>query len=121
MSAPDGDLWFVSHSGLFRSEDGGQSFKRIESEVAVQSLSFGKPRETGGRNTLFAIGMKYGIRAIWRSDDSGVHWTRLNDDKHQYGRRFRVLTGNLQHYGRVYVGTDGRGIVYGEPALSGKR
>lgn len=121
MAAPDGDLWFVSRSGLFRSEDGGQSFKRITSDVAVQSLSFGKPRETGGRNTLYAIGAKDGTRAIWRSDDSGVHWTRLNDDKHQYGRRFRVLAGDLQHYGRVYVGTDGRGIVYGEPALSGKR
>lgn len=115
MAAPDGDLWFVSRSGLFRSEDRGLSFRRIVSDVEVQVLSFGKPRAAGTKYTLFAIGVKDNSRAIWRSDDSGIHWSRLNDDKHQYGRRFRVLAGDLQHHGRVYVGTDGRGIVYGEP------
>lgn len=33
----------------------------------------------------------------------------------QPGQRFRTLAGDLQHDGRVYVATDGRGIVYGEP------
>jgi xyloglucan-specific exo-beta-1,4-glucanase len=115
MAAPDGDLWFVSRSGLFRSEDRGLSFGRITGEVAIQVLAFGKPRKTGDKQALYAIGARDGIRAIWRSDDSGVRWLRLNDDRHQYGRRFRVLAGDLQYYGRVYVGTDGRGIIYGEP------
>ena len=39
----------------------------------------------------------------------------MNDDRHQYGTRFRCLAGDPRIFGRVYVGTDGRGILYGEP------
>jgi xyloglucan-specific exo-beta-1,4-glucanase len=115
MAAPDGDLWFVSGSGLFRSENHGLSFKRIADDLQVQALSFGKPSKNGEKHTLYAIGAKDNKRAIWRSDDSGAHWLKLNDERNQYGQRFRTLAGDLQHYGRIYVGTDGRGIVYGEP------
>lgn len=111
-----GQLWFLSQKGLFRSNDHGRSFQRVGTDIAVEELSFGKPRDEGSRPTLFAIGSREGERAIWRSDNNGEHWIKLNGERHQYGRRFRTLTGDLQHYGRVYVGTDGRGIVYGEPA-----
>jgi xyloglucan-specific exo-beta-1,4-glucanase len=30
--------------------------------------------------------------------------------------RFRVIAGDPRVFGRVYVGTDGRGVFYGEPA-----
>jgi hypothetical protein len=58
MAAPDGDLWLLSRSGLFRSEDGGLSFRRMESDVKVRVLGFGKPRRPGDRHTLYAIGIK---------------------------------------------------------------
>jgi len=41
---------------------------------------------------------------------------RVNDDRHQYGNRFRCITGDPRIYGRVYAGTEGRGIVYGDRA-----
>jgi photosystem II stability/assembly factor-like uncharacterized protein len=110
-----GELWFVSESGLFHSTDSGETFTKIKADIQVQLLSFGKPGAGRTQATLFAIGSRGGSRAIWQSDDSGVHWINLNNDKHQYGKRYRVLSGDLQHYGRVYVGTDGRGIVYAEP------
>lgn len=110
-----GELWFVSTSGLFHSTDGGETFTKVAGDIRVQRLSFGKPRPNHSEATLFAIGVRDGDRAVWRSDDSGLHWINLNDDQHQYGKRYRVLCGDLQHYGRVYVGTDGRGIVYAEP------
>lgn len=110
-----GDLWFVSRAGLFHSKDRGLSFQKMATDLNVQILSFGKPRRDSEAPTLFAIGTKGGDRRIWRSDDSGVHWLKLNDDRHRYGQRFRTLSGDLQYYGRVYVATDGRGIVYGEP------
>lgn len=110
-----GDLWFVSRSGLFHSKDRGVSFQKVAGDINVQILSFGKSRTGSRAPTLFAIGTKGKDRLIWRSDDAGAHWLRLNDDQHRYGERFRTLAGDLQHYGRVYVATDGRGIVYGEP------
>jgi hypothetical protein len=39
---------------------------------------------------------------------------RINDDAHEYGRRFHCIAADPRVYGRVFVGTDGRGIVYGE-------
>ena len=35
--------------------------------------------------------------------------------EHQWGLRFRTLTGDPRTFGRVYVATDGRGILYGDP------
>jgi hypothetical protein len=45
----------------------------------------------------------------------GASWTRINDDTHQYGA-LGAITGDPRVYGRVYVGTEGRGIVYGDIA-----
>ena len=46
----------------------------------------------------------------------GAAWTRINDDQHQWGWIGQVVIGDPRVYGRVYVGTNGRGILYGEPA-----
>jgi xyloglucan-specific exo-beta-1,4-glucanase len=52
---------------------------------------------------------------IFRSDDAGKQWERINDDQHQYGW-IAVVTGDPRVYGRVYISTGGRGIVYGDIA-----
>ncbi|WP_262423414.1 hypothetical protein [Brevundimonas denitrificans] len=52
---------------------------------------------------------------VYRSDDAGRSWLRVNDDRHEYGRRYRAVAGDPRIPGRVYVATDGRGVVYGEP------
>lgn len=109
-----GELWLVLRAGLFRSSDGGRSFARVPSSVSVTALSFGKAPPQRTHPTLYAIGTRDEMRAIWRSDDEGMTWLRLNDDRHEYGRRYRVIAGDAQVFGRVYVGTDGRGILVGE-------
>ncbi|PLR25049.1 hypothetical protein SGCZBJ_12485 [Caulobacter zeae] len=111
-----GHLWFVSTQGLYRSTDGGARFTRIDGGVQVDQLDLGAPPPGKAHPALFAIGRKDGVRAIWRSDDEGKSWVRVNDGRHEYGRRFRCLAADMRVYGRVYVGTDGRGIVYGEPS-----
>lgn len=56
------------------------------------------------------------MRGIYGSLDGGARWTRINDTAHQWGLRLRVISGDPRRFGRVYVGTDGRGIMYGDPA-----
>lgn len=112
----EGDLWFVSRSGLYNSRDGGQSFDRIDGGLNVEMMDFGKPAAGSTYPTLFAIGTRGDVRGVFRSDDRGKSWIRLNDDQHEYGRRFRAIAGDPRVFGRVYVATDGRGVVYGEPA-----
>ena len=115
----EGDLWFVSGQGLFHSIDGGKIFKRSVGTLSVEALSFGKSPKGGDYPALFALGRQDNTRAVWRSDDQGVTWLRLNDERHQWGTRFRCIAADPRIFGRVYIGTDGRGILYGEPAPAG--
>jgi photosystem II stability/assembly factor-like uncharacterized protein len=105
----------VSRAGLFHSQDAGRHFARVDCDLQVAALAFGKAPMEHSYPTLYAIGSRAAVTAIWRSDDVGKHWSRINDDAHEYGRRFRVIAGDPRVFGRVYVGTDGRGIIYGEP------
>jgi hypothetical protein len=61
-----------------------------------------------------------GLRGIFRSDNTGRAWVRINDDQHQWGLLLHI-TGDPKQYGRVYVGTHGRGTLYGDPAGRGPR
>jgi hypothetical protein len=63
---------------------------------------------------LYLVGTVDGVRGIFRSDDFAVTWLRINDDRHQWGLLMHI-TGDPKKYGRVYVGTHGRGTIYGDP------
>jgi hypothetical protein len=114
----EGDLWLVSRSGLFHSTDGGKTFARSGGNVQVELLSFGKAPAGSTYPALFAVGRQGETRAIFRSDNAGQSWIRINDAQHQWGNRFRCIAGDPRIFGRVYIGTDGRGILYGEPAAA---
>jgi xyloglucan-specific exo-beta-1,4-glucanase len=106
-----GDLWFVSKQGLFHSSNAGKTFAKIDSDLQIDTISFGKVAPGKDYPTLFAIATLNKLKSIYRSDDVGGTWIRVNDDAHQYGTRFRCIAGDPRVFGRVYVGTDGRGIL----------
>lgn len=110
-----GDLWVIAREGLFHSADAGRTFARVDGGIFVAALGFGKAPPGRSYPALYALGAKGNTYAVWRSDDAGVSWIRINDAAHEYGRRFRCIAGDPRVFGRVYVGTDGRGIVYGQP------
>lgn len=111
-----GHLWYVSKQGLYRSADGGARFTKVESDIGVEMLAFGAPPPRRSYPALYAIGWRGQTRGVFRSDDQGRSWTRVNDEHSEYARRFRCIAADPRVYGRVYIGTDGRGVVYGEPA-----
>ena len=84
-------------------------------ELAISHFGLGKAAAGASAPTLFALGTRDGLTAVWRSTDGGAKWDRINDDAHQWGLRFRMLSGDPRIFGRVYVATDGRGILYGDP------
>ena len=54
------------------------------------------------------------INAVWgvyRSDDGGVTWRRINDDKHQFGG-IGPIAADHNIAGRLYVGGGGRGVLF---------
>jgi xyloglucan-specific exo-beta-1,4-glucanase len=60
------------------------------------------------------VGTVDGVDGVYRSDDTGATFLRINDDKHQYGNMGDALAGDPRIWGRVYLGTNGRGILYAD-------
>ena len=84
----------------------------LASSSQVHGADTGAP---GRGRTAYAAAKVAGVRGIFRSTDAGQTWVRINDDQHQWGRAGdTALTGDPRIFGRVYVGTNGRGIIYGD-------
>jgi xyloglucan-specific exo-beta-1,4-glucanase len=116
----EGDIWLAGGTstgvyGLFHSTNSGASFVRLGNVDEADNIGFGKAAAGQSYMALYTSAKIGGARGIYRSDDAGASWVRINDDQHQYGWTGGAITGDPRVYGRVYLGTNGRGIVYGEP------
>jgi len=109
------DLWIAAFDGLYLSTDRGESFVNKPVVEEMHGFGFGKAAPGHKKPALYMIGTVNGTRGIFRSDNYGDSWTRINDDRHQWGLLMHI-TGDPKKYGRVYVGTHGRGTIYGDPA-----
>ncbi|WP_105970142.1 cellulose binding domain-containing protein [Streptomyces geranii] len=114
-----GDIWLAGGAtdgayGLWHSTNGGTSFAKLSNVEQADTIGFGKAATGAAYQTLYTSAKIGGVRGIFRSTDKGVSWTRINDDAHQWGWTGAAITGDPRVYGRVYVATNGRGVVYGE-------
>ncbi|TWI67770.1 lysophospholipase L1-like esterase [Pseudoduganella lurida] len=112
-----GDVWVaLKDGGLTRTRDAGVTFSRIDGVTYAGAVGFGKAAPGSDFPALYLWGTVDGLRGVWRSLDAGNHWLRVNDDAHQYGGPGdgRFVVGDMNVFGRVYMSTAGRGIVYGE-------
>ncbi|MFX3649115.1 MAG: X2-like carbohydrate binding domain-containing protein [Paenibacillus sp.] len=115
----EGELWFAGGSedegpyGLWHSTDSGATFTKLANVEEADSIGFGKAAPGQSVVALYTVAQIDGTRGFFRSDDGGAHWVRINDDQHQYAR-VTTITGDPRLYGRVYLGTNGRGILYAD-------
>jgi photosystem II stability/assembly factor-like uncharacterized protein len=112
----EGDLWVGSRSdGLFHSTNGGASFAKLDTVEGVDALGFGKAAPGKIFPAVFLLGTIHQLHARYRSDDAGKTWVRIDDDQHQYAAaNVPLIIGDPRIYGRVYITTGGRGVVYGD-------
>ncbi|WP_051963086.1 Ig-like domain-containing protein [Deinococcus misasensis] len=111
----EGHVWLAAGSaGLFQSTNGGQSFSKISGIQTAHVVGFGKAAPGQGYMAVYISGKAGGSNGFFRSDDGGKSWVRINDDLHQFGSTNTAITGDPRVYGRVYIGTNGYGIVYGD-------
>ncbi|GLH98544.1 RICIN domain-containing protein [Phytohabitans aurantiacus] len=114
-----GDLWIAgSARGLLHSTDGGRTFTTLTTVQTASALGFGKAAPGASYQALYLIGTVKDATGVFRSTDKGATWLRVNDDAHQWGSisGSGVITGDPDTYGRVYIGTNGRGLQYGDPS-----
>lgn len=121
MPGVEGDVWLAGEgetgvSGLFHTTDSGTSFVRVADVDAASTIGFGMAAPGETYMSLYTSAKVNGVRGIFRSDDAGASWIRINDDEHQYGVTNAAISGDPRIYGRVYLATNGRGILYADIA-----
>ncbi len=115
----EGHIWVpLTDTGLTLSENSGESFSLVEGVEYCEAVGFGKAAPDSDYPTVFIFGTVDGVTGIFRSTDKGETWNRVNDDEHEYGglANGEFVVGDANVFGRVYMSTAGRGIVYGEPS-----
>jgi hypothetical protein len=121
----EGDLWFYGYNGLYHSTDSGATITQISGVDQAFGIGFGAPAPGASTPAIYFIGhvstdtvcvpstttpFTVQTQCVYRSVDGGTTFVLINDFAHQYGS-FSVLTGDPRVYGRVYLGTAGRGII----------
>jgi hypothetical protein len=121
----EGDVWItanqldtsnnpVAADGIYHSTNSGTTFTKLTSGVTLADVMGFGMAATGRTNpAIFTSAKIDGVRGVFRSDDAGATWVRINDNAHSYGY-IQCITGDPRIYGRVYIGTNGEGIVYGD-------
>ncbi|PPU69766.1 sialidase family protein [Xanthomonas pisi] len=108
-----GVVYLASPSlGVMRWKDG--RMQTVSTPEQARSLGIGKPLRAGAPPALYLAGRVAGVDGVFRSDDEGAQWLRINDDAHRFGKPYSI-TGDPRRPGRVYFATGGRGIFYGDP------
>jgi xyloglucan-specific exo-beta-1,4-glucanase len=96
-----GDLWLAMGSGLYHAAggSGGTQLTAVSGVTSAWGLAVGA--QPGGE--------------VFRSTDGGATWIRIDDAAHEYGY-VDTIQADSRVFGRVYLGTGVRGIVYGDSA-----
>jgi hypothetical protein len=115
----EGDLWVPLNSGgLAHSINSGVSFATVSGVQKASFVSVGQVPTGQSYPAVFISGQVGGVTGIFRSDDGCVSWLQINDSQHQFGLGSILdFCADPRVFGRVYFGTEGRGIIYGDLAI----
>jgi photosystem II stability/assembly factor-like uncharacterized protein len=129
----EGDVWItgfawdgINGGFLARSTDGGVTFKNIDPDADnkytqkiqhCEAIGFGREAPGTTYPAVYIYGTINSIKGIWQSIDEAKSWTRIDDDKNQYGAlsNGNFVRGDANIFGIVYRSTAGRGIAVRYP------
>lgn len=110
-----GEVWVAAGgSGLFRFTGAGATKAQIANVTNAVAVGFGKAASGFTHPAVYLVGTVSGTYGFFRCDDGiGTTWLRINDANHQFGAVGHA-GGDETVFGRMYVGTNGRGVLYGD-------
>jgi hypothetical protein len=107
-----GELYFAAQTGgLEHSTDGGGTWTAVDAAQVSAAYAVGEGAAAPGSRyqTLYMVGTVNGVTGFYASTDAGRHWAKINSSRQNWGW-IPDIVGDPNHYGRVYVGTNGRGV-----------
>lgn len=114
MAMNENGLWKIKYDKV---KDTFQGSRVSKAGDVIKRIGLGKEAPGSDKKTLFTSGTICGEYGFYMSLDEGITWIRINDDCHQYGD-IRSISGDPRVYGRIYVATGTRGIIYGDRAVN---
>lgn len=118
-----GEVWLsIGGNSLYRSSNAGMSFTKLANVQKADAFAFGKSAPGRRNPTVFVYGTVNQTTGLFRSDDATslpgdaaqAKWVKVSTARHVLGNA-TYLEGDRLTFGKVYVGTSGRGILYGQP------
>ncbi len=111
ISTGEGGLWRLQFDKLTKRA----SFLKVSCEGdSIYRQGMGKAAPHSEYKTLYVNGIIQGEYGFYRSFDEGRTWQRINHERQMYGD-IRSITGDPRTFGRVYIATGSRGVLWGEP------
>lgn len=107
-------LWIPAEEGLFRTADRGQTYTQASGVTQCEGVSFGKAAPGATYPAIFIMGRVGGVEGVFRSTDEGLNWVQVNDETSGFGTMMSIA-GDPKVFGRVYLGTNGRGLIVFDP------
>eukprot|EP01113_Clastostelium_recurvatum_P041116 TRINITY_DN6485_c0_g1_i2.p1 TRINITY_DN6485_c0_g1~~TRINITY_DN6485_c0_g1_i2.p1 ORF type:complete len:733 (-),score=92.34 TRINITY_DN6485_c0_g1_i2:80-2278(-) len=116
-----GDVWIsLDEGGLFHwTSSSPTSLQHISDVTTSNAIAFGKASPSSPSiPTLFLQGSVNSYNGIFYSLDLAQSWVQFQDGTGVLWAKGSVLAADFNVWGRVYVGTSGRGVMVGEPSSS---
>lgn len=113
------DLWVGLPDGLVHIpgiEERGANVRRV---AEARLVALGKAAAGAAYHSVYVWG-RVGIGnaepqpGLFRSDDAGASFRRIDDERHRYGGLQALAADPLEH-GVVYLAPRGRGVIAGKP------
>ncbi|HWV65678.1 hypothetical protein [Chitinophaga sp.] len=111
-----GEVWVsLDANGLYRTTNGGTTFSKVAALTTSTAFAFGAPPSGSSTPAVYSYGTLSGAKGLYRSTDLGVNWDRIDNGTQLFPAGVKALAGDRQVFGRIYVGTGGRGVLFGQP------
>lgn len=113
--AKAGDLYLSTDQGVYHSSDFGATFTQSPGVQLGNAIAVGKGQGRNATN-VYSFNTVGNVAALRMSADQGATWKVISDAGHGFGSAgANPLAASWEVEGRVFVGTNGRGVFYGSP------
>ncbi len=118
-----GVIWLsLAENGLWRlafdKENSKVAAERVSREGdTVYRVGLGKAEKEDGPQAIYINGIIDGEYGFYRSLDGGASFDRINTKEQMFGD-IRSICGDPRTFGRFYIATGTRGVLWGEPTIT---